>query len=77
MGIAKWLVVVGAVAAATNVQAQDTEKTQAYIAPFAGYTHLRFNEGTVYQQNETLRVRRADVRRNSSASRCRWDSSPK
>ena len=55
MGIAKWLVVAGAVAAATNAQAQDAEKTHAYIAPFAGYTHLRFNEGTVYQQNETFR----------------------
>jgi hypothetical protein len=55
MGIAKWLVVAGAVAAATNAQAQDAQKTRAYIAPYAGYTHLRLDEGTVYQQTETYK----------------------
>jgi hypothetical protein len=55
MGIAKWLVAAAAIAAATGAQAQDPGKTRAYIAPYAGYTHLRFNEGTVYEQTDTLK----------------------
>ena len=53
MGISKWLAVAAVVVAATNVQAQ--EKTRAYVAPFGGYTHLRLNEGTVYEQDETTK----------------------
>jgi len=53
MGISKWLVAAVALAAVTNVQAQD--KTRAYIAPFAGYTHLRLDEGTVYEQDDTVK----------------------
>ena len=53
MGISKWLVAAAALAAFTNVQAQ--EKTRAYIATFAGYTHLRLNEGTVYEQDDTVK----------------------
>jgi len=53
MGISKWLVAAVASIAATGVQAQ--EKTRAYIAPYAGYTHIRLNEGTVYQQSDTFK----------------------
>lgn len=53
MGISKWLVAAAALAAFTNAQAQ--EKTRAYIAPFAGYTHLRLNEGTVHEQDDTVK----------------------
>jgi len=53
MGISKWLVAAVALVAVTNVQAQ--EKTRAYIAPFAGYTHLRLDEGTVYQQDDLVK----------------------
>ena len=35
-------------------QAQDAAKTHAYIAPYAGMTHMRFNEGTVLGQTETF-----------------------
>jgi hypothetical protein len=53
MRISKWLVAAAVVVSATNVQAQ--EKTRAYVAPFGGYTHLRLNEGTVYEQDETTK----------------------
>ncbi len=53
MGNAKWLVVAAAMVAAANAQAGET--TKAYIAPHVGYAHLRFDEGTVYQQTETLK----------------------
>jgi hypothetical protein len=53
MGISTWLVATAALAAVTNVQAQ--EKTHAYIAPFGGYTHIRLDEGTVYQQTDTFK----------------------
>lgn len=53
MGISKWLVAAAALVAVTNVQAQ--EKTRAYIAPFAGYTHLRLDDGTVYNEFDTVK----------------------
>lgn len=53
MGFSKWLVAAAALVAVTNVQAQ--EKTRAYIAPFAGYTHLRLDEGTVYDEFDTVK----------------------
>jgi len=54
MGISKWLVAAGALAAATGAQADDN-RTRAYIAPYAGYTHIRLDDGTVYQQTETYK----------------------
>jgi hypothetical protein len=53
MGTTKWLVAGVAVLAAAGVQAQ--EKTRAYIAPYAGYAHIRLDPGTVYQLTETYR----------------------
>jgi hypothetical protein len=55
MGISKWLVAAAVMAAATNAQAQEQEKTRAYIAPFAGYTHLRPDEGTVNEEFDTVK----------------------
>jgi hypothetical protein len=55
MGMKNWLFAVGALCAAAGAQAQDAPKTRAYIAPYGGFTHMRFNEGTVYQQTETIK----------------------
>jgi hypothetical protein len=52
MRISKWLVAVGAVLATAGVRAQDAARTHAYIAPYGGYTHIRLDDGTVYQQTE-------------------------
>jgi hypothetical protein len=54
MGKSKWLVAAGALLVAAGAQAQEPRKTHAYITPFAGFTHLRLNDGTVYQQFETV-----------------------
>jgi len=53
MGTKKWLVACAAMAVAAGAHAG--EKAHAYIAPYAGFTHLRLNEGTVYQQTDTLK----------------------
>jgi len=55
MGTKQWLVAVGALCAAAGAQAQDRPKTHAYIAPYAGFTHMRLNEGTVWQQTDTFK----------------------
>lgn len=34
---------------------QGGEAAHAYIAPYGGYTHLRIDEGTVYQQTESYK----------------------
>jgi hypothetical protein len=56
MGKMKWLVAGAtlAIAAAANAQA-DGEKTQAYIAPYVGYAHMRINGGTVYNEPEAMK----------------------
>ena len=55
MGTTKWLVAGAVMLAAANAQARDQQKTHAYIAPYAGYTHLRLDEGTVYNEPDTMR----------------------
>ncbi len=55
MGREKLLAACAALAMATVANAgggQPDEHAHAYIAPYAGYTHLRIDEGTVYQQTE-------------------------
>jgi len=54
MGKAKWLAA-AAVASFGVSAAQADEKIKMYITPFVGYTHLRIDRGTVYNEPETLR----------------------
>jgi hypothetical protein len=53
MGKSQWLVT-GLLACAASV-AQAQENGSVYIAPFAGYSHLRIDEGRVFDEAETLR----------------------
>ncbi len=53
MGTTKWLGVCAVALAAATAQAQ--EKTKAYIAPYAGYTHMRLDAGTVFNEADTAR----------------------
>jgi len=55
MGTKKLLVACAAVMVATSAHAVDPQKTHAYIAPYGGYTHLRLDEGTVYNELDTVR----------------------
>jgi hypothetical protein len=48
----KWLVTCAALAAAACAHA-DGDRTQAYIAPYVGYSHMRIDGGTVYQEPDT------------------------
>lgn len=54
MQTTKWLAVGAALLAVTTAQAE--EKTQVYIAPYAGYTHLRIDHGWIPEEFDTLRV---------------------
>lgn len=51
MGTMKWLVTCAVAVAAANAQAD--ERTQAYIAPYVGYAHLRIDGGTVFGEADT------------------------
>ena len=59
MGTQKWLGACAALVMAAGAQAADGgqpgEKAHAYIAPYGGYTHIRMDEGTVFQQTETFK----------------------
>ena len=53
MGKAKWLVAGLLACGAGAAQAQ--ESGSVYIAPFVGYSHLRIDNGRVFDETETLR----------------------
>jgi hypothetical protein len=54
MGKMKWLGACVALAMAAGAHA-DGGKTQAYIAPYVGYAHMRIDGGTVYNEPDTLK----------------------
>lgn len=55
MGIARLLVAVALACAAAGAHAQDQRRALAYVAPYAGYTHMRIDSGRIYQEPDTLR----------------------
>ena len=60
MGSKQWIVV--ALLAAASAQAQDAasssrdNQARIYIAPYAGYAHLRVDRGRIYEQDDTVGV---------------------
>lgn len=60
MGSKQWIVV--ALLAAASAQAQDAasssrdNQARIYIAPYAGYAHLRVDRGRIYEQDDTVKV---------------------
>lgn len=55
MAMAKWWVAAGALCLATGAQAQDAQKTRAYIAPYAGGAHLRLDDGVVFDEADPIK----------------------
>jgi len=65
MGSTKWIVV--ALLAAASAQAQDgappsrDNQARIYIAPYAGYAHMRVDRGQIYEQDDTVKVDAIEV----------------